>query len=225
MFFFDWTFILLIPVLILSFWAQHKVSSTFARYSKIRSSSGLTGREAAERIISAYSLGNIKIRSIGGTLTDHFDPRRNELALSEPVYNSPSVAAIGVAAHETGHAIQYARGYLPVKIRGAIVPIAGFGSNLAIPLFIFGFIFGLPSLVKTGIILFSFAVILHLVTLPVELDASRRALIALRETGSVSEGEIAGVRKVLTAAAMTYVAATLMAVAQLIRLVLISRRT
>ena len=225
MFFFDWTFILLIPVIILAFWAQRKVSSTFAKYSKIHSSSGLTGKEAAERIISAYSLGNIKIKPIRGTLTDHFDPRRNELALSEPVYNVTSVAAISVAAHETGHAIQYARGYLPMKIRGAIVPVAGFGSNLAIPLFIFGFILGLPPLVKLGIILFSFAVVFHLVTLPVELDASRRALIALRETGSVGEEEITGARRVLTAAAMTYIAATLMAIVQLIRLGLISRRT
>jgi len=229
MFFWDYTFYLLIPPLILAIYAQQRVRSTYKKFSTKTSSSRVTASEVVRRILSSSGAGSVKIERIRGKLSDHYDPRKRILRLSEGVYNSPSIAALGIAAHEAGHAIQHSTGYLPLQLRNAIYPVASFGSTLAFPLFFIGFIFssqGPSLLMDLGILLFTGAVAFSVLTLPVEFNASRRALILLNEGKYLSESELQGARKVLSAAALTYVAATAMAVIQLLRLFLLrgSRR-
>jgi len=224
MFFWDSTVILLLPALILAIYAQYKVQSTFNKYSRVRSARGLTGADCAEIILRSNGLSRVTVVPTGGMLTDHYNPITKKLYLSEGVYNSDSVAALGVAAHEVGHALQDKFGYLPMKMRALVVPVAGLGSNLAIPLFIIGLIFSYPLLVNLGLLLFAGVVVFHIVTLPVEFNASKRALDALSKEGVLAESEIYGAREVLNAAALTYIAATAMAIIQLLRLLLIARR-
>ncbi|MCI2429741.1 zinc metallopeptidase [Candidatus Acetothermia bacterium] len=215
--------IFLVPALAFSLFAQYKVWSTYNRYSRERASSGLTAAQTARRLLDRAGLYHVKVEAVPGQLTDHYDPRSKTLRLSAP--ESPSVAAIGVAAHEAGHAIQDAQGYAPLMLRSAMVPVASFGSMLAFPLLLAGFIMNMNStLIWLGVIFFSAAVLFTLVTLPVEFDASRRAVRILSDGGTiVSPSELGMVQKVLNAAALTYVAAAAAAVLQLIRLVLIAR--
>lgn len=224
--FFDPTWIIILPALILSLWAQANVNSTFARFSRVSNRRGMTGYDAARRILDMNGLQNVAIEHIAGNLTDHYDPRSNTVRLSDSVYGSSSVAAIGVAAHEVGHAVQHSVGYTPIKVRNAIVPVVNLCSQLAMPLFILGLIFSssLFMLTDVGIILFSAAVLFHIVTLPVEINASRRALSTLESSYMLEGEEIGGAKKVLSAAAMTYVASAAMALLQLLRLIAIRDR-
>jgi uncharacterized protein len=215
MFFDPLYFIIVGPALILSIIAQIWVKGSFSRYSKIATSAGLSGAEVAQRIVAQTGAG-VRVEKVGGFLSDHYDPRTRVLRLSPEVYEEHSISSVGVAAHEAGHALQHAAGYLPLQWRSAMVPLTMFGSNLAWPLLMIGFIFGALSLVKLGIILFSAAVFFQIITLPVEFDASRRAVAVLRTGGYLTAPEISGVKKVLTAAAMTYVAAAAAAVLQLL---------
>lgn len=224
-YYYDGTYILVLIGVVLSLLASAKVKSTFARYSRVRSYSGLTGREAAEQILHRNGIYDVQVVHIAGNLTDHYDPRNKTLALSDPVYNSTSVAAIGVAAHECGHAVQHDVGYLPLSIRGALVPVANFGSTLSWPLILIGlFINGQMSamLINLGILLFTAAVLFQIVTLPVEFNASHRAVKALGTTGMLRDDEVKGVRSVLTAAALTYVASAAAMILQLLRLLILT---
>ena len=224
---FDWTYVyLVLPCLLLSLWASAHVNSTFRRYSKQRSQRGLTGADAAARMLAANGVRDVRIEHISGNLTDHYDPRTNVIRLSDNVYGSTSTAAIGVACHEAGHAVQYAQSYAPIKLRAAIIPLTNFGSKLAMPLILLGLL--LSSLgrmsnffIYLGIACFGFSLVFQLVTLPVEFNASRRALAAIEQTGILTDEERAGARKTLTAAALTYVAATAAALAQLLRLLVL----
>ncbi len=221
---FDFSYLIFcLPPLLLALWAQAKVKSTFAHFSKVASDRGMTGRDAARLILDANGLQNVPVSQIAGELTDHFDPRENVIRLSDPVYNVRSVAAVGVAAHEAGHAVQYAVGYSPMKIRSALVPVTNIGSNLAMPLVLLGILLSFETLAYLGVILFSATAIFQLVTLPVEFDASRRALAALEGSGMSAEG-MKGAKKVLSAAALTYVAALLTAVGNLLRLLVLVKR-
>ena len=222
MFLFDSTFVLLIPAIILMLYAQWKVSSTFNKYSQVGTARGITGAQVAHDILRAYG-EPIAIEQIAGSMTDHYDPRARVLRLSTTVFGSSSVAAIGVAAHEAGHALQHQAKYAPMYLRSAIVPIAGFGSNLAPFLFLAGFFFHFGFLMQLAIIFYSCAVLFTLVTLPVEFNASSRALRILGGTGYLNDSELAGAKKVLSAAALTYVAATAMSVLELLRMILLSR--
>jgi Zn-dependent membrane protease YugP len=214
---FDPLYIIMIaPALVLSIYAQIKVKSSYSKYSKVPTSRGITGAQAAREILRAEGINDVGIELSRGFLSDHYDPRTRVLRLSETVYAGNSLASVGVAAHEAGHAIQHARGYMPLKLRSALVPISSLGSNLAWPLLIIGFIFMAKSLILAGIIFFSLAVAFQLVTLPVEFNASFRALEALPQTGILLDSEVAGARKVLSAAALTYVAAAASAVLQLV---------
>ena len=212
--------ILVVPAMIFSMWAQAKVKSTFNEYSRATTYSRMTGFEAARRILDANGLRHVAIERVSGSLTDHYDPKSNVIRLSDSVYGSPSVAAIGVAAHEAGHAVQYAVGYTPVKVRTAIIPVCQIGSNLSWPLIFFGLIMGHSSLINIGLILFASVAVFQFVTLPVELNASNRAVAALSMSGSITDDELYGVEKVLQAAAMTYVAALAVSLANLFRLIL-----
>ncbi len=228
MFFWDYTFFLLIPPLILALYAQQKVRSTYKQFSTKLASSRISGADLASRILRA-SGANVKVEKTPGRLSDHYDPRKRVLRLSEGVYGSSSIAALGIAAHETGHALQHQQGYAPLQLRNAIYPIASLGSSLAFPLFFIGFIFsrqGPSILMDIGILLFAGAVFFSLLTLPVEFNASNRALVLLREGGYLKTEELSQARRVLSAAALTYVAATAMAAMQLLRLFLLrgSRR-
>ncbi len=214
-------FLLLIPVLILSFWAQYQVSSNFRRYSAVSNRRGLTGAQAAEAVLRGSGVGNVAIRPCRGRLTDHYDPRDNTIYLSEDVYAAASVAAVGVACHEAGHAVQYAVGYGPVRLRTAIIPATQIGSRMSFFLLLIGLILYNQSLFFVGIVLFSLTTFFQLVTLPVEFNASNRALAAIDGQGLLDTEELYGARKVLRAAALTYVAALLMSVLQLLRYVLI----
>ena len=222
---FDSTYILVLIGVIICMIASAKMRSTFNRYSRVRSLSGMAGREAAERILYNAGIRDVRVEHVGGDLTDHYDPRSKVLRLSDATYSSTSVAAVGVAAHECGHAMQHAEGYAPLSIRGALVPLANFGSGIAWPLVLIGLIFNnnMSALfLNLGIFAFSLAVLFQIVTLPVEFNASGRALKVLGRTGILGEGEIKDTRKVLTAAALTYVAGTMSAVLQLLRLVLLA---
>ena len=222
---FDWTYMLLIIGMLLSLTASAKLKSTFSYYRRIRSASGLTGAETAKRILQAAGITDVHVRAISGSLTDHYDPRSKVLRLSDATYQQTSVAAIGVAAHECGHAIQHARGYAPLSIRSALVPVANFGSSIAWPLIIIGLIMNSQTsqlFLNLGVIAFSMAVLFQIVTLPVELNASRRALKILGNTGMLYPDEVRETRKVLTAAALTYVAGAASAILQLLRLIMIS---
>lgn len=216
--------ILLLPAIILSLWAQWSVNSAYRKYSQIPNFRHITGADAARKILQAESVGSISINHIGGNLTDNFNPRNQSLNLSNGVYDGSSIAAVGIAAHEAGHAIQHSRGYFAIKIRNMILPAAQLSSSAAMPLFLLGLLFSIGALVDVGIILFSAAVLFQVVTLPVEFNASRRAIKAIRSADILSEEEIKGAKKVLTAAAMTYVASAAMAALQLIRLIGISGR-
>ena len=227
MFYIDWTYIVLVlPFMILSLVASAKVNSSFKRYSEVYSKRGLSAVEAARRVLQANGVTDVAIEQVSGHLTDHFDPKANVIRLSDSVYGSTSVAAIGVACHEAGHAVQHAVGYVPVKIRTAIVPITNIGSKLSIPLIFIGIALSYLGefysyIAYVGVALFSLCVIFQLVTLPTEFNASRRAIKALSENGILDEQELKGAKKVLSAAAMTYVAALAVAVMQLLRLLII----
>ncbi len=222
MFFYDPTFILLIPALLLAFWAQVKVSTTFSRYAKVRSLTGFTGSQLAMRLLDYAGIYDVRVEPMPGHLTDHYDPRTKVVRLSASTYGSGSVAALGVVAHEIGHAIQHAEKHPLLVFRTILAPVASFGSSLAWILFFMGIIFALPALWQFGILLFSLAVLFSLITLPVEFDASRKAVKLLRENLMMSEDELVGVKKVLGAAALTYVAATAVAVLQLLRMLLLA---
>lgn len=225
-YYFDWTMILLIPALILSIWAQAKVNGNFRKYSKVYNRRGYTGADVARRILDMNGLYQVQIERVSGNLTDHYDPRTNVVRLSEATYSSQSVGAIGVAAHEVGHAIQHATGYLPIRLRNGIVPLVNVCNWLSMPILLVGVLFAgiggiFPSLIDVGIILFSATVLFQLVTLPVEFNASSRALRTLQAQCLLDDDEIKGASAVLRAAAMTYVAATVSSIMSLLRLVLL----
>lgn len=221
-YFYDWTFLIVLPGLVLALIAQAGVSGTFAKYQRVPARIGLTGAMLARRMLDSRGLEDVAIERVSGNLSDHYDPSARVLRLSAGVYDSASIAALGVAAHETGHAIQDQEHYAPLKLRTAIVPAVGFGSNLSWPIFLAGLIFSWEPLVLAGIILFSLAVVFSLLTLPVEFNASRRALSTLSSGGYLDSDEMEGASKVLRAAAMTYVAAAIGAILQLVRLFLIA---
>ena len=224
---FNWTYLVLVlPCMILALIASSNVNSTFQRYSKQFSSRGITGAEAARRVLSANGIHNVRIERVAGNLTDHYDPSTNVIRLSDSVYNSTSVAAIGVACHEAGHAVQYAHHYAPIKLRAAIIPLTNFGSKLAMPLIILGVFLSSMSYFGTmfvylGIAAFGLSLVFQLITLPVEFNASRRALRAIESGELLTAEERRGAKKTLTAAAMTYVAATAVSLAQLLRLIML----
>lgn len=221
--FFDPTMILVLIGALLSMWASARVNSTFRKYSRVRSMTGMTGAEAARRLLNSQGIYDVSVEAIPGQLTDHYDPRTKTLRLSEPVYQSSSVSAIGVAAHECGHAIQDNAGYMPLKLRGAFVPVVNLGSRLSWPLILIGLIIGGmgSTIVNIGIWMFVLVVLFQLITLPVELNASRRAVVLLDQTGILRGEEVGQTRKVLGAAALTYVAAAAASILQLLRLVIL----
>ncbi|WDC84051.1 zinc metallopeptidase [Caloramator sp. mosi_1] len=223
MFYYDSTFVILIPAILLSLYAQAKIQSTYSRYSKQYSLSGLTGAEAARRILNYNGLYDVAIEMIPGNLTDHYDPRNRVLRLSQGVYHSSSIAAIGVAAHEAGHALQHNMGYAPLIFRNALVPVANIGSNLSWVLIVLGIFLSSAGLINLGILLFTAVVLFQVITLPVEFNASSRALKQLDNYNILYKEELYKAKKVLSAAALTYVAATLMAVSQLLRLLVLTR--
>jgi len=223
---FDPTMLLVLPGLILAIWAQFKVKSSYARFSKVGTQSGLTGAQVAQYILQDAGINAVDIECIPGDLTDHYDPRSRTLRLSQAVYSGNSIAALGIAAHEVGHAIQHARMYAPLGIRNIVYPVCSIGSTLAFPLFFAGFFLPVSlgtTVIQLAILLFSLAVFFTVLTLPVEFNASSRALAALRNGGYLTSDELKGARKVLNAAALTYVAGAAMAVLQLIRMVLIAQ--
>ena len=229
----DWTIIIMIPALIFSLWAQFKVNSTFKKYAKVRNRRGLTGADVARRVLDANGLHHVNIEHVRGHLTDHYDPRANVIRLSDSVYASTGIAALGVAAHEAGHAVQHAVGYAPIKLRTAIIPLTRFGSFMAMPLFIIGMLFAGASymgndigsvFMMAGILFFSFSTLFQLVTLPTEFNASSRAMKALDNGGILASDELHAARATLSAAAMTYVAALATSLASLLRLILIFNR-
>lgn len=219
LFSYDWTILLVLPALIISIWAQIKVNSTYKKYSDVMARRGITAAEAARRILDADGLHDVTIEHISGHLTDHFDPNAKVIRLSDSVYASTSVAAIGVAAHEAGHAIQHAKGYGPIRLRQAIIPVTKIGSMMAIPLFFLGLLMTLDIFMLLGIVLYATIAFFQLVTLPVEFNASARALANLRATNMLDSEELSGSKKVLTAAALTYVAALLTSLLTLLRLI------
>ena len=228
--YFDWTYIVLVmPCVLFSLWASSSVNNTFKKYSSQMSRRGITGAQAAERVLRANGVSGVRIERVNGNLTDHYDPRANVIRLSDSVYSNTSTAAIGVACHEAGHAVQYAQSYAPIKLRAAIIPITNIGSKLAMPLILIGLLFAVfenlsYTFVYLGIACFGLSLVFQLVTLPVEFNASRRALAAIETGELLTEEEQKGARKTLLAAAMTYVAATAVALAQLMRLILIFGR-
>ncbi len=222
---FDWTYLaLVLPCVILSLWASARVNATFRQYEKQISSRHITGAQAAQRVLSSNGVSGVRIERISGKLTDHYDPRTNVIRLSENVYDNASTAAIGVACHEAGHAVQYAQDYAPIKLRAAIIPVTNIGSRLAMPLILIGLLFSAlgsfsETIIYIGIACFGLSLVFQLVTLPVEFNASRRAMEAIENSNILSKEEQVGARKTLSAAAMTYVAATAVALAQLLRLI------
>ena len=227
---FDWTYVVLVlPCVLLSLWASANVNSTFKRYSNQYSRRHLTGAQAAQRVLSQNGVTGVRIERVSGNLTDHFDPKTNVIRLSDSVYSSTSTAAIGVACHEAGHAVQYAVGYTPIRLRAAIIPVTNIGSQLAMPLILLGLVLNYGSgfsyfFVYLGIACFGLSLLFQLVTLPVEFNASRRAMEAISAGDLLTEAEQRGARKTLRAAALTYVAATATALAQLLRLILLYGR-
>nr|WP_308656669.1 zinc metallopeptidase [uncultured Agathobacter sp.] len=224
-YYWDPTYILVVIGAVICMIASARVKGTFNKYSQIRSMSGMNGAQVAQRVLQAAGIYDVQVRHVSGSLTDHYDPRTKTVNLSDPVYNATSVAALGVAAHECGHAIQHAKSYAPLSIRSALVPIANFGSMLAWPVILIGLFFNTRSsglIIDIGILLFSAAVLFQLVTLPVEFDASRRALVMLRTQGILADDELKYTRKVLKSAALTYVASAAAAILQLLRIILIT---
>lgn len=220
----DYTMLILIPAVVLAFFAQYKINASYSKYLKVISRRGFTGREVARTILDRHGLSSVEILPIKGQLTDHYDPISKKVSLSEGVYNNNSIAALAIAAHEVGHAIQHQENYKPLLIRDSLVPTVNFSSHVVWILVMLGLILSRPSLVQFGIILFCVIVLFQIITLPVEINASRRALIALSEGGFVDQEEYNGAKKVLSAAALTYIASTLMAVSQLIRLLILQDR-
>ena len=226
LYYYNWSYILfMLPFIILTLIVQFGMKSTFRKYSNIRNSRGLTGVQAAERVLMHNGVSGVKIERVSGSLTDHFDPRTNVIRLSDSVYNSNSIAAVGVACHEAGHAVQHAIGYVPNKIRSAILPVANLGSKLSWILIVLGLVTSaMQPLLYIGIVLFSASVLFTVATLPVEFNASARALSCIKETGMLSEGEYTGAKRTLQAAAMTYVASAAVAIAQLLRILMMANR-
>ena len=224
---FDWTYIVLVlPCILLSLWASSNVNSTFKKYSSQYSSRRLTGAEAAQRVLAANGVYGVRIERVSGNLTDHYDPKTNVIRLSDSVYSNTSTAAIGVACHEAGHAVQYAENYAPIKVRAAIIPLTNFGSKIAMPLILAGILMTFlgsfsDTLVYLGIAAFGMSLVFQIVTLPVEFNASRRAMAAIESSNLLTAEEQRGARKTLKAAALTYVAATAVALAQLLRLMVL----
>ena len=226
-FFFYYYDIWIIPVIIAAIWsmiAGAKVNSTFKKYSTVKSMRGLTGADCAMAVLRAGGVNDVRVERVSGNLTDHFDPRAKVIRLSDAVYASNSIAALGVAAHEAGHAVQHSVGYFPIKVRGAIIPVTQLGSNLALPLVIIGLILSAPTLAYIGVAFFGLSALFQLVTLPVEFNASRRAMEALRDGNILADSELSGAKKVLSAAAMTYVAALAVSLANLLRLFMMVNR-
>lgn len=224
-YYWDPTYILVVIGAVICMIASARVKGTFNKYSQLRSMSGMNGAQVAQRMLQAAGIYDVQVRHVSGSLTDHYDPRTKTVNLSDPVYNATSVAALGVAAHECGHAIQHAKSYAPLSIRSALVPIANFGSMLAWPVILIGLLFNTRSsglIIDIGILLFSAAVLFQLVTLPVEFDASRRALVMLRTQGILADDELRYTRRVLKSAALTYVASAAAAILQLLRIILIT---
>lgn len=224
-YYWDPTYILVVIGAVICMIASARVKGTFNKYSQMRSMSGMNGAQVAQRVLQAAGIYDVQVRHVSGSLTDHYDPRTKTVNLSDPVYNATSVAALGVAAHECGHAIQHAKSYAPLSIRSALVPIANFGSMLAWPVILIGLLFNTRSsglIIDIGILLFSAAVLFQLVTLPVEFDASRRALVMLRTQGILADDELRYTRRVLKSAALTYVASAAAAILQLLRIILIT---
>lgn len=224
--YFDRTYLLVLVGVVICLLASARMNSTFRKYSNVRNHSGMTGREAAERILAMSGIRDVRVAHVSGSLTDHYDPRTKVVRLSDATYNSTSVAALGVAAHECGHAAQHAHGYAPLSIRSALVPVANFGSSIAWPLILIGLLMNSEMsrmLLNLGILAFSLAVLFQLVTLPVEFNASSRALRILGDTGLLYENEVKDTRKVLTAAALTYVAGAASAILQLLRILLLTQ--
>lgn len=225
--FFDWTYVILVlPFVVLSLWASANVNSTFRKYDKVYSLRRITGADAAQRVLSANGVSGVRIERVSGNLTDHFDPRSNVIRLSDAVYSSTSTAAIGVACHEAGHAVQHAKHYAPMKLRAAVIPATNIGSRLAMPLILLGLLLsywgdGSYWLIYAGIACFGLSLVFQLITLPVEFNASRRAMLAIEGSDLLTAEEQKGARKTLTAAALTYVAATAVALMQLLRLILL----
>ena len=219
------TGVIMIPVLLFSFYCQIKVKRAFRRYSSVHAMCGMTGAQAAARLLQLNGITDVQIRQIGGTLTDYYDPKNKEICLSGDVYNATSVAAIGVACHEAGHACQHAQGYAPLKIRNAAIPATRIGSSLGIPLVLLGVVFTWRPLIMVGIVLYALVALFQLLTLPVEFNASRRALQTIESNQFLTEQEYRGAKKVLTAAALTYVAALASALATLLRLLLLAGRS
>ena len=224
---FDWTYLVLVlPCILLSLWASSNVNNTFKKYSNQFSSRRLTGAEAAQRVLSANGVRGVRIERVSGNLTDHYDPKTNVIRLSDSVYGSTSTAAIGVACHEAGHAVQYAENYAPIKLRAAVIPLTNFGSRIAMPLILAGILLTAlgsfsDTLVYLGIAAFGMSLVFQIITLPVEFNASRRAMQAIESSNLLTAEEQRGARKTLSAAALTYVAATAVALAQLLRLILL----
>ncbi|MGI6236958.1 MAG: zinc metallopeptidase [Candidatus Excrementavichristensenella sp.] len=225
MYYLDNTFLIILPGILLALFAQYRIKSTFSRYSEVMARSGFTGARVARDMLDAAGLGDVPVNRVQGTLTDHYDPIHRTLNLSESVYGSSSIAALGVAAHECGHALQHLEGYEPLKLRSAVVPTVNIGSSLSWPIFLAGMISGWRPLLLAGVMLFSLTVLFTLITLPVEFNASRRAMAALEGRGYLSWEELDGTKKVLNAAALTYVAAALSAILNLLRLLVLARRS
>ena len=224
-YYWDPTYILVVIGAVICMIASARVKGTFNKYSQLRSMSGMNGAQVAQRVLQAAGIYDVQVRHVSGSLTDYYDPRTKTVNLSDPVYNATSVAALGVAAHECGHAIQHAKSYAPLSIRSALVPVANFGSMLAWPVILIGLLFNTRSsglIIDIGILLFSAAVLFQLVTLPVEFDASRRALVMLRTQGILADDELKYTRRVLKSAALTYVASAAAAILQLLRIILIT---
>lgn len=220
----DYSYIVFVlPALIFALWAQFNVKTTFAKYSRVSSDRGMTGYDAARLILDRNGLGYVRIEQVAGDLTDHYDPKANVIRLSQSVYGAQTAAAVGVAAHEAGHAVQYAQNYFPVKVRSAIIPVTNLASTAAFPIFLLGIVFSFSTLAYIGVILFGASVVFQLVTLPVEFNASSRAVKALADSG-MSEDGVKAARKVLTAAALTYVAALASAIGNFLRLLSIAKR-
>lgn len=223
MLYYDWTMLLVLPGLLLGMWAQHKVNAAFREYEQVPAANGQTAEEVARALLNGSGCGNVNIQQTSGMLTDHYDPSSNTLRLSSSVYGSSSVAAIGVAAHECGHAMQKRENYGPLRLRSFMVPVVNLGSRLYFPIFLLGMVFSWQPLVSVGILCFALTLLFSLVTLPVEFNASSRAMTALREGGYLSDGQLDGAQAVLKAAAMTYVASAISSLLQLVRLLLIAR--
>ncbi len=220
-FFYDYYYIILvIPAMILAVIAQVKVKSTYNKFSKVGNSRGITGAYAAQAVLTHYGINDVRIEQVSGKLSDHYDPKAKVIRLSSEVYSGSSIAAVGIACHEAGHAAQHAENYTPIKVRNSLVPVCNIGSSLGIPLAILGYFLGFEPLVTVGLLLYAAIALFHLVTLPVEFNASRRAVKVIDETRLLYDDEISGAKKVLTAAAMTYVASLVVAIANLLRLVL-----